>query len=402
MKPVCAAPALCRHASRPRRRLTRRLPRPAAAARLPLAAGLLLLSLLGCGPGDETPLPAPAVRFSFVVMGDSQPTDNDCSHPTTAPEFAAFPELVLAQSPDLVLHVGDLVDLGRQPDAFTRLARCYDSLLSQVPFFITMGNHELDWNLGVDNYRAFLAGQLYAQNPAVYPGPYFQDLAPRYNDDPTDYFKNVSLVPSGRTHKTYYAFRYQNAVFLSLEQPVSDAVNTPLSWLEARLKEARADPTVDHIFVYQHTPFYSTVKPETSRDEEALQPARRLYEPLFRRYGVTMVFSGHVHLFERFYVPHDGHRTRYAHTYRVPPDKGVTHISLGPAGAPFLPQQCYPMMFERQERSFGYVQARGCGHNFVRVVVDEEGLQVTVLGVKVDAKGPRTEVWDDFRVSKTR
>jgi hypothetical protein len=76
------------------------------------------------------------------------------------------------------------------------------------------------------------------------------------------------------------------------------------------------------IFVFLHNPVFSTAcsEQETKGDCDLLY--LRPYEELFREYGVTMVFSGHVHRYERLYVPDSGDYTCNIDVYPSMIDRG--------------------------------------------------------------------------------
>ncbi len=344
--------------------------------------------------------------FSFVVFGDTHPPADDCLSPLATPELRAFPLAIKGLDPDFLLHVGDLVDMGRVPGAYDQFERCYSLLLQSFPLFPTAGNHDVDWNLGAPSYRRYLERQLFTLNPAVggrgYPLAFpltYRDDPARYSDDPKKPVYGGGKLPSGFTFKTYYAFRHRNAYFISFEQTTRWEINTPRPWVEAQLKKARSTPGVRHLFVYMHSPMYSTFKEELGSGDSLL-PMRQPYEALFRKYDVTMVFSGHIHAYDRFIVPDDGKMTRaspppvrYAHD-----GKGVHYLVLGPAGANYLPNKCAPIPPPREERSYGYLQARGCGHNMVRVMVRGKHLEVEVLGVKGGPADYKVSTWDAFNI----
>lgn len=338
--------------------------------------------------------------FSFVVFGDNQFATSSCT--SGVPERMALPVAILALAPDLALHTGDLMDHGWDAGAYSRFEACYRALLARVPLYPTLGNH--DAAAGAHRrYKHYLERQLLVVNPVVMGAPARRGYALHYGDDPTPYANSFrrpgrrDQVPSGVTFKTYYAFRVANAYFISFEQGTRWWANTPLPWLERHLRRARADASIQHVFVHMHHPMYSTTMDERSVSG-CVAPVRRLYEPLFRRYDVTMVFSGHAHLYDRFYVPDDDHPTRapagrrptasFAHDR-----KGIHYVVTGGGGGPL--KACRVL---KRERSYRYAQRRACVHHFTRVQVRGAALKVSAVRVRGSAAKHRAEVIDQFEI----
>jgi Purple acid Phosphatase, N-terminal domain/Calcineurin-like phosphoesterase len=73
--------------------------------------------------------------------------------------------------------------------------------------------------------------------------------------------------------------------------------NLQTTWLERTLEEARADRSVDMIVVFMHQCAMSTSVPGNGSD----LGIRRAWLPLFDRYEVDLVLSGHEHDYERTY-----------------------------------------------------------------------------------------------------
>jgi hypothetical protein len=82
--------------------------------------------------------------------------------------------------------------------------------------------------------------------------------------------------------------------------------NLQCLWLERTLREARDDPSVDMIVVFMHQCAMSTSAPGNGSD----LGIRQAWLPLFDRYEVDLVLSGHEHNYERSY-PVRGYDTDY-------------------------------------------------------------------------------------------
>lgn len=96
---------------------------------------------------------------------------------------------------------------------------------------------------------------------------------------------------------------------------------TQTAWIEADLA------AVDHgrtpwIVATQHAPWYNT----NSAHQDNGLPALMAYESMFIKYGVSAVFSGHVHAYER--------STPVANFKVMPPGPGsMVHLNIGDGGA---------------------------------------------------------------------
>jgi hypothetical protein len=77
----------------------------------------------------------------------------------------------------------------------------------------------------------------------------------------------------------------------------SGTPNLQCIWLERTLREARSDPSVDMIVVFMHQCAMSTSVPGNGSD----LGIRRAWLPLFDRFEVDLVLSGHEHDYERSY-----------------------------------------------------------------------------------------------------
>jgi predicted phosphodiesterase len=102
----------------------------------------------------------------------------------------------------------------------------------------------------------------------------------------------------------YYTYARNNVRFLALDSNLMD--KKQLEWIETTLRDAREDWKIP----YFHHPLYSNA----ARHGSAVD-LRVLLEPLFIRYGVNVVFSGHDHVYER-----------------LKPQKGIYYFVSGSAG----------------------------------------------------------------------
>lgn len=88
--------------------------------------------------------------------------------------------------------------------------------------------------------------------------------------------------------KEYYSFKKGNVRFFALNSNYMDA--TQLKWFEDELKNGGSEWKV----CFFHHPPYSSGKQHGSDTE-----LRKVIEPLFIKYRVTVAFTGHEHFYER-------------------------------------------------------------------------------------------------------
>jgi predicted phosphodiesterase len=124
------------------------------------------------------------------------------------------------------------------------------------------------------------------------------DAALGNHDDPNQrYYKPFNL--GGNRYRT---FKKGNVRFFVIDSNYLDPEQ--LKWLEKELSQSGSDWKI----AYFHHPLYTTARrgPEVE--------LRAVLEPLFVKYGVDVVFSGHEHIYER-----------------LNPQKGIYYFTVGGA-----------------------------------------------------------------------
>src|SRR5579863_3362944 len=111
--------------------------------------------------------------------------------------------------------------------------------------------------------------------------------------------------PFNMNGERYYSFKKGNVRFFALDSNYVDPGQ--LQWLENEFQKSAAN---DWKICYFHHPLYSSGKTHGSSME-----LRAVLEPLFIKYGVNVVFSGHDHVYER-----------------VKPQHGIYYFTEGAAG----------------------------------------------------------------------
>jgi len=220
-----------------------------------LILAILLTPSLPAGQ-FKFPLKSNSVRFAAIGdMGTGDPMQYEVAQRMLAAR-QAFPF-------DFVIMLGDNIYGGSSPHDFEKKFEApYKPLLAAgVKFYAALGNH----------------------------------------DNPNERFYKLFNMEGA----TYYTFKKGNVRFFVLDSTYMDPKQ--LAWLETQLRNAG---TGDWKICYFHHPLYSSGKTHGSSTE-----LRLLLEPLFTRYGVDVVFSGHDHVYER-----------------VQPQKGIYYFTEGSSG----------------------------------------------------------------------
>jgi 3',5'-cyclic AMP phosphodiesterase CpdA len=224
---------------------------------MPVLAFLFIIGARLLPAQTTATLPVRPDSLKFAVIGDTGTGD--------PPQYEVGARMTEARASfpfELVIMMGDNL-YGRQqpPDFLAKFERPYASLLSAgVLFYASIGNHD---------------------DPV-------DRTYPRFNMD----------------GQRYYTYARKNVRFFALDSNQMDP--RQLAWLENTLKQS----TDAWKICYFHHPLYSD-----GRRHGSAVDLRVVLEPLFVKYGVNVVFSGHDHIYER-----------------IKPQKGITYFVNGSSG----------------------------------------------------------------------
>jgi predicted phosphodiesterase len=252
--------------------------------------------------------------YSFAVFADSQDNPRIWNKVTTH---------AYAERPDFAIHGGDLVgDGNRYRDWTEEFFPPAETFMSRVPLFTMLGNHEND----ADHYYR-----------------YFDNPAPEY----------------------FYTFDYGNARFFLVDsdRPLVAGSET-FQWLDYQLSRSSKNWN----FVVLHHPPYTSDENDygdtTKADALEGDPDVTQAIPLFEKYGVDVVFYGHIHDYERSWPIKGG---------KVDRENGVTYIQIGGAGGGlenYAPTRRWHTAKVRRTHHFGI--ARVAGSHFEMQVYDDD------------------------------
>ena len=192
--------------------------------------------------------------FAFALIGDTEarPHIND-----------RITKMVWDERPNFVLNLGDLTDGGFEDHKFQWNYEYFAGtrqLHSRIPVFPVAGNGE---------------GDLY-------------------------WYKKYHRLPG---NEAYYSFRYGNAEFFMLNSNERQTQFVPGGAQYVWLEEALQKSTATWKFVAHHHAPYSADEDDYGNSWEGASnygdPAMRPIVPLYEKYGVDMVFFGHLHTYQR-------------------------------------------------------------------------------------------------------
>ena len=203
--------------------------------------------------------PLPGAPMDLVFYGDSR------SYPA---EHAKIVALVVKRSPDMVFESGDVVVDGTYNLYLSEFMTVAKDLVAQVPFMAAPGNHDSNQLTGSSalSYMQTNYGRLFAAPQTA---------------------MNAAWAP-------YYSFTCGNGMFISLNS--NDVTNADQkTFVTNQLAAAKADASIDHVFVWFHYPVYSS----GMHGDNANVISE--WQPMFDdpQNKVTMVVTGHDHFYER-------------------------------------------------------------------------------------------------------
>jgi predicted MPP superfamily phosphohydrolase len=243
-------------------------------------------AILAQAPPQQLPNRSGSVKFAAI--GDNGTGDK--------PEYEIADQMVKAHATfgfDFVIMLGDNMYGGqRASDFVNKFEKPYAALLSAgVKFQASLGNH----------------------------------------DQPS----NINYPPYNMNGQRYYTYNRGSVRFLALDSTNVD--QKQLAWVETTLRDAKEDWKI----CYFHHPLYSNA----ARHGASVDIRVRL-EPLFIKYGVNVVFSGHDHVYER-----------------VKPQNGIYYFVSGAAGqlrkGNMRPTEEETAAYFDQDQSFMLVEIAG-------------------------------------------
>jgi predicted phosphodiesterase len=152
---------------------------------------------------------------------------------------------------------------------------------------------------GSQNPRDFDAKFATPYKPLTDAGVKFYATLGNHDNQENRFYKGFNM-----DGERYYTYEKKNVRFFVLDSDYLDQKQR--EWIERQLQDSKADWKI----AYFHHPLYSSAKAHGSQVDLQL-----ILEPLFVKYGVNVVFSGHDHVYER-----------------INPQKGIYYFVEGSSG----------------------------------------------------------------------
>jgi hypothetical protein len=234
---------------------------------------------------------ADSTRFSFIVYGDTRGrrdgTEVQYEHSLIVDDMLRTIAR-MRNGPDpirFVLQTGDAVVNGRDPHQWNNsFIELINRLTTQggLPYFLAPGNHDVtaSGNLQSPQRREGLQNYLRAMASLIPP-----DGATRRLDGyPT------------------YAVGYGNTFVIGLDSNIAED-STQMNWALTQLRGLDRQ-RYKHVIAFFHHPVFSSGPHGAAIIERPTAALREHWMSHFRRLGVTMLLTGHEHLFEHWIERH--------------------------------------------------------------------------------------------------
>jgi hypothetical protein len=184
---------------------------------------------------------------------------------------------IVAERVNFLIHGGDATNSGEKQEWQNGVLKLAAPLACRVPLYIASGNH--------DGNSAWMKKYLALRNP-----------------------------------ENCYSFVYGNAHVIFMDNGPDVSPGSQIyNWLERDLSLPSARKAKWR-FIIHHYPLYSS---EAGYRASKGDIRARQLAPLYEKYGVDIVWSGHAHIYERTWPIRDG---------RVVSENGVVYVTIGVGG----------------------------------------------------------------------
>lgn len=199
----------------------------------------------------------------FVYFGDAQ---NDILNHWSRVIRMAYQT---APNASFVIHAGDLVDTAHKDSEWAQWFKAGGFIHSQWTAIPVVGNHEFS---RMDGYGGVKPRRLSIQ------------WRPQFN-------LPVEQTLDSKLHETVYTVEYQDILIVVLNS--TGHLEEQTEYIKEKLRNSNAKWKIV-------TCHHSVFSPAEGRDFEY---ARKIWKPLFDKYGVDLVLNGHDHTYARGHIP---------------------------------------------------------------------------------------------------
>lgn len=252
--------------------------------------------------GDPAPL-------HFGVIGDLGQTNDSIS---------TLEHVIENRKLAMILHAGDLSYADCQQTLWDSYGEMIEVLARERPWMVGPGNHEIEFNNDGSIYLAF---EERYKMPAIKPAEYGAITIPPGIDSNGNPYCCSSVFQSEYNYgNSFYSFDTGSAHVIYLNPySTTDENSVQYQWLLKDL--ASVDRSVTPwVIVVMHCPWYNSNTAHSGEKQANLM--RDSMEPVFYKNHVNIVFTGHVHAYER---------TTPVYQNQTVSD-GVVYVTIGDGG----------------------------------------------------------------------
>jgi Icc-related predicted phosphoesterase len=222
--------------------------------------------------------------FRFAVIGDTRDYSGDGINVKI---MKAILDKIKSEKVDFIVITGDMITGSAKSSIHMNRLKKWKGIIERygIPFYIGIGNHEIESELSEDIIRSL--------------------------------FEMPENGPNG-FKELIYSFDYKNAHFVMLDTEIFNNFHAigekQLKWLEEDLEKNQKK----NIFIFGHDPAYPIYDHiGSSLDKHAVQ--RDELWAIFKKYQVTVYICGHEHLYNKSI--HGG-------VYQIIAGGGGAHIAI--------------------------------------------------------------------------
>ncbi|XP_008796614.1 purple acid phosphatase 2-like [Phoenix dactylifera] len=239
--------------------------------------------------------------------------------------------------PDVPYTFGLIGDLGQTFDSNRTLSHYESNPKAQAVLYVGdlsyADNHPIHDNVRWDTWGRFVERSV-AYQPWIWAaGNHEIDFAPEIGEnEPFKPYRHRYHVPykaSGSTSPFWYSIKRASAYIIVLSSYSAYGKYTPqYKWLEQELPKVNRRET-PWLIVLVHSPWYNSYNYHYMEGETM----RVMFEPWLVQYKVDVVFSGHVHAYERSYrISNVAYNIVNRKCTPVPDQSAPVYITIGDGG----------------------------------------------------------------------